>query len=203
RDMRYQTAAEMRADMKRLKREIDSGRSASAAFPVESTAAVSPTDHTIAKQQSAKILRVPKFAAMIAAIILLLLGFFIYRHWFSTFEKAPTKFTQISRWNKPMLDARLSPDGHTVAFSSLAGGALQVFVMLTTGGDPLQLTSDVGDKFISSFSADGTEIYYNQFGSDETWAVPTLGGTPVRAAPGYNVQPSTDGKYFYYFRSEN
>jgi len=35
-------------------------------------------------------------------------------------------------------------------------------VMLTSGGDPLQLTSDEGSKYLDSFSADGTQIYYQR-----------------------------------------
>ena len=40
RDVRCQTASEMRADLKRLKREIDSGRSASVSVPVASSQTV-------------------------------------------------------------------------------------------------------------------------------------------------------------------
>jgi Tol biopolymer transport system component len=55
--------------------------------------------------------------------------------------------------------ARLSPDGHAVAFSSPVGGINQVFLMLTSGGEPLQLTNDEGDKNADNFSPDGKEIY--------------------------------------------
>ena len=34
--------------------------------------------------------------------------------------------------------------------------------MLTSGGEPLQLTTDAGDESVSSFSADGTQIYYSR-----------------------------------------
>ena len=74
--------------------------------------------------------------------------------------------------------------------------------MLTTGGEPLQLTNDVGSKLVSSFSADGTKIYYRRdFGREETWAVPTLGGKPEFVVAGLNVEPSSDGKYLYYFKN--
>jgi serine/threonine protein kinase/Tol biopolymer transport system component len=203
RDMRYQAAGEMRADLKRLKREIDSGHSASVALPAVTAAKGSSSSSTAIARPGGKFLRLSKFSVAVAALVLLAAGFFIYRHRFFGSEKLPTKLSQISRWNKLMVNARLSPDGHTVAFSSLTDGKLQIFVMLTSGGEPLQLTSDEGDKFISSFSADGTQIYYNRPGNDETWAIPALGGTPVRVAPGYNVFPSADGKYLYYFRSED
>ena len=52
-----------------------------------------------------------------------------------------------------MDNARLSPDGHTVAFASPVGGVAQVFLMLTSGGEPLQLTNDEGDKFVDTFFA--------------------------------------------------
>ena len=34
--------------------------------------------------------------------------------------------------------------------------------MLTSGGEPLQLTSDEGDKNVSGFSFDGGEILYQR-----------------------------------------
>ena len=84
-----------------------------------------------------------------------------------------------------MLNSQISPDGRAVAFGSYSEGVVQVFVMLTSGGDPLQLTTDEGDKQVSSFSPDGREIYYQRLsGQDESWAVPTLGGNPRRVLAG-------------------
>jgi len=61
------------------------------------------------------------------------------------------------------------------------GGVGQVFLMLTSGGEPLQLTNDEGDKFVNGFSPDVKEVYYARLlGRDEIWAVPTLGGIPRR-----------------------
>ena len=61
-----------------------------------------------------------------------------------------------------------------------------MFLMLTSGGEPLQLTNDEGDKYVDSFSADGKEIYYRTVvGNDEVWAVPTLGGAPRRVVSGW------------------
>ena len=55
--------------------------------------------------------------------------------------------------------------------------------MLSSGGEPLQLTNDEGDKIVNSFSPDGKEVYYTRLlGRDEVWAVPALGGTPSRVA---------------------
>jgi len=103
-----------------------------------------------------------------------------------------------------MNTAKLSPDGHAVAFVSPVGGVWQVFVMLTSGGEPLQLTNNEGDKRVHNFSPDGKEVYYGRtLGRDEAWAVPTLGGNPRRVASGLSLVPSPDGASIYYAKSEN
>ena len=100
--------------------------------------------------------------------------------------------------------ARLSPDGHAVAFTSPVGGIDQVFLMLTSGGEPLQLTNDEGDKGVPNFSSDGKEVYYERsFGRDEVWAVPTLGGAPRRVVSGGFAVPSPDGAFIYYVKSDS
>jgi hypothetical protein len=71
--------------------------------------------------------------------------------------------------------------------------------MLASGGDPLQLTSDSTDKGLDGFSPDGTQVYYDvSAGNFASWAIPTLGGTPTRIAPGLGLASSPDGKWFYY-----
>ena len=96
----------------------------------------------------------------------------------------------------------LSPDGHAVAFASPVSGINQIFLMLTSGGEPLQLTSDERDKFVDYFSPDGKEVYYGIYGRDEVWAVPTLGGSPRHVAFAKYVLPSPDGTLFY-VKSDN
>src|SRR5207253_3309631 len=141
-----------------------------------------------------------------AAIAVLLLvaaaGYGVYHFLARTSAPATqTKITQISHWNKPMDTACLSPDGRTVAFTSPVAGIPQVFVMLSSGGEPLQLTHDEGEKVVESFAPDGSEIYYGrEVGRDEVWAIPTLGGTASRLAPGRALVPSVDGNSMLYLK---
>lgn len=180
RDLRYQTAAELRTDLKRLKRELESGRS-------------------FAQPQAA----VSRSRFRMAALIPFLLALVWAGYWLWTSRpSAPPQLKQISRWNKPMEWAVLSPDGHTVAFSSHVSGVFQVFLMLTSGGEPLQLTADEGDKWVDGFSPDGTEIYYRKVGRHEEWVVPTLGGAPRRLVTGFGLIPSSDGSAFFYTKWE-
>jgi Tol biopolymer transport system component len=137
-----------------------------------------------------------------AVLFLAVIGFAWYHfNRGTTAPSGPAKVTQISHWNKPMDEAKLSPDGHTVAFTSPVDGVAQVFVMLTSGGEPLQLTKDEGGKFVDSFSPDGTQIYYGRSTVGfEIWSVPTLGGNPRRAVNGTTMAPSPDGVFIYYLR---
>ncbi|HEV1993914.1 MAG TPA: protein kinase [Candidatus Acidoferrum sp.] len=221
RELRYQSAAEMRADLKRLRRDTDSGRhssSASAAAQVIVPAPARDASATVAEQYSTgRASTGPasgglalgglarRKSILIGAGVLLLAGALAtYRFWARPgAPRGAAKITQISHWNKPMVGAKLSPDGHTVTFISQVGTIDQVFVMLSSGGDPLQLTNDEGNKLVDSFSPDGTHIYYaRSLGRYEVWAVPTLGGTPSRVASGTLLVPSPDGGSFFYIKPD-
>ena len=117
--------------------------------------------------------------------------------------EGPAKVARISDWNKSMNYTAISPDGRTIAFTSPVEGYDQVFVMLASGGDPLQLTRDEGNKSILSFSADGTNIYFGQtLGAPEIRVLPTLGGTAQRLRAGVTLTPSTDGQSLFILTPE-
>jgi serine/threonine protein kinase/Tol biopolymer transport system component len=205
RDLRYQSASEIRTDLKRLRRDTDSGRiSSSASAIVQQSAAESRAQSAAANPPLAGIQR-KRFVVLAACVALLAVALAAYRYWpRSKPPSGPVEITQISQWNRPMRTARLSPDGHSVAFASPVAGIDQVFLMLTSGSEALQLTNDEGDKLVDNFSPDGKEVYYGRFqGRNEVWAVPALGGNPRRMVTGRHVVPSPDGNYIYYWRVGN
>src|SRR5262249_44392435 len=115
-DLRYLSAAEMRTDLKRLRRDIISGKSASISVvsPVVAETAPAPTTAAIpAAKKSSKWVWI-----LATAVIILGLAGIAYHYFKPQEEKLPTKVVQISHWNKAMGNAVLSPDGHTVAFNS-------------------------------------------------------------------------------------
>jgi serine/threonine protein kinase len=211
RDLRYQHASDIRTDLKRLRRDTDSGRISSStaessardvvAVPSSSSAAIPSVSDASAKSAPSG----GSWKYILPALcVVVLAGTFAAYHFSprATTPSGTAKITQISQWNKIIDDARLSPDGHNVAFVSPVGGIAQVFLMLTSGGEPLQLTNAEGDKRVDAFSPDGREIYYGRsFGRDEVWAVPTLGGAPRRVVSGYRAIPSSDGTFIYYRKS--
>jgi Tol biopolymer transport system component len=203
RDFRYQHASELRADLKRLRRDTDSGRISSSGSGAVRIPAAEDAPRSAAAEPSVGPTQ-KRYGYILLAICCALLAaaYAGYRFWFHPSQPTGSaKITQISQWNKPMNNAMLSPDGHTVAFVSPVGGVSQVFLMLTSGGEPLQLTNDQGDKYVDNFSADGKEVFYvRSLGHDEVWAVPTLGGTPRRVVAGSHVVPSPDGAFIYYFK---
>jgi serine/threonine protein kinase len=231
-DLRYQHAADMRSDLKRVKRDSapdrESMRTSDSAIPaagpgsrsqsasggvraekVDPGASSASAVHSSSSSVIAAAASRNKGKAIgIGAVLLLLVLAAGYGAWHFLLTngraaRGQGAITQISHWHRPISGIKLSPDGHTVAFTSYVQGYEQIFVMLSSGGDPLQLTSDAGSKFLDSFSPDGTQIYYErELGNWEVWALPTLGGEPSRLVEGTNAHPSPDGKSLFYVSNE-
>jgi serine/threonine protein kinase/Tol biopolymer transport system component len=208
RDLRYQHASDIRTDLKRLRRDTDSGPISSsrseAVQHLASDSRISWPAAAMPSEASAKSTR-RQYVVLAACVVLLAAAFAAHRFWSrSNSPNGPATITQIIQWNKPMNRVRLSPDGHAVAFVSPVKGIEQVFLMLTSGGEPLQLTNDDGTKEVNNFSPDGKEIYYKRStGRDEVWAVPTLGGNPRRVAAASYVLPSPDSASIFYMKSDS
>jgi hypothetical protein len=201
RQLRYQSASEVRADLKRLRRDSDSGRlSASRKTPGRKAIAPSEPADMGGRRWGGMAGRTAMLAT--AGVAILGVAFAAYHFVSRAKENAgPATIRQISHWNKAMRDAVISPDGRTVAFTSAVSGYFQVFVMLTSGGEPLQLTKDEGDKQGVVYASDGTDVYYRRIvGRSEMWSVPTLGGTPRPLVSGTAVTPATDGNTLYYLK---
>jgi serine/threonine protein kinase/Tol biopolymer transport system component len=200
RELRYQSAAELRGDLKRSRRDSGSGRSDTAWPNAAEASAPSSGSGTLKIGEAGTKPRSKATIAAAAAVVLVVMGG-LAAYYFHGSANGPAKVTQISHWNKPMNSAVVSPDGHTVAFTSPVAGFNQVFVMLASGGEPLQLTSDSVGKFVDSFSPDGTQIYYSDdFTEGGSRSVPTLGGASTIMASGIDLTVSPDGDFFYFIK---
>jgi Tol biopolymer transport system component len=95
----------------------------------------------------------------------------------------------------------ISRDGKLVAYVSDRGGNLDVWVQQVSGGDPVQLTRDIGLCRDPAFSPDGSKIVVT-CGVDRgtVYVVPTLGGLPRQIGDGEWPRFSPDGSQISYVK---
>jgi serine/threonine protein kinase len=175
RQLRYQSAAEMRTDLQRLKRDSSSGR-----------LHVGSSGEEQAKRELPPVTRSHprrKGYYYVAATFLLLaavaLAFLLYR---SSRSSPPLskEWEQLTFFTDSAVYPALSPDGRMLAFirgNNSFFGLGQVYVKFLPDGQPLQLTHDSKEKLRPVFSPDGSRIAYGTPDWD-VWEVPVLGGEP-------------------------
>ena len=166
RDLRYRSAAEMRTDLQRLKRDSESGKTRSAESRKEE------------RQGRGKMLA--GVAAGLAAL-LLVAGALWYRRTGAPVATNGGKWEQLTFFTDSVVYPALSPDGKMLTF--LRGGDSflgqgQVEVKMLPNGEPVQLTHDDRMKLAPVFSSDGSRIAYGTVAPWETWEVGVLGGEP-------------------------
>jgi Tol biopolymer transport system component/predicted Ser/Thr protein kinase len=161
RELRYQTAAELRADLKRLRRDGASGRAAAALEP-------STRSHRTRRALAAGAAAVAAVGAIATFVM-----------WPRSGLVPPSAWEQITDFADAVGSPALSPDGRMVTF--LRGPRTfttpgQVYVMVLPKGRPVQLTHDEREKMDPVFTPDGSSVVYTV--PWDTWTVPVFGGQP-------------------------
>jgi serine/threonine protein kinase/Tol biopolymer transport system component len=173
RDLRYQNASEIRADLQRLRRDTESAGTIAAAQ--EEIAAKRP------RRWTAIILAV---AATIAAGAGLVWRFGAPRRPVTS----PSEYIQLTNFNDSATAPALSPDGRMMAFfrgGEYFLGSGQLYVKLLPDGESKQLTFDSSEKYDPVFTPDASRVAYTSIAFTtssrwNTWTVPVLGGPPTR-----------------------
>ena len=215
RDLRYQSAADLRAELKRLKRDTSSGRTRTAA--TASAPSASGPAPTAPASSSALILGEASrhkgvVVGGIALLLLLLLGagFGIYK-WSSGrsrgFNLENMKLTQVTSNGKAAMVA-ISPDGRYVAYLLADGEKRSLWLRQVATGSDVQVFPPEPVRFAGlSFSRDGNYLYFTRsektsFYEDYLYQMPVLGGPQRQLVRDIDtpVSFSPDGKRFAFLR---
>ena len=179
-DLRYQTAADLRADLKRLYRDTTSGHR---------TAAVATAE--------ARIKEIPR-RAWIGAIGLVIVVAAIVT-WF--FKLAPAKYSGPPPRVVPLTSTSgekgapaLSPDGNEIAFAwegekNQRSDVSHIYVQLVGAGTPVQVTTMAANDGFPAWSPDARFISFLRDSPEGAayYTIPALGGLEKRLADAHSM----------------
>jgi len=229
--LRYQHASDLSADLQRLKRDTDSGRSAAtmttsaqAAAPGSggqatrpafgATAAAAPDSGSSAILQAAQENKGKLIAgAAIALVILGVAGYGVFSMLRGKPAAAPFQnftITQVTNSGKVRY-AAISPDGKYVLSIVEDGGKMSLWLRnIPTGSNTQVLPPESALYQNPAFSPDGNYIYYSKAGdaagnTNNLFRIPVLGGDSVQVSRDVDVGPtfSPDGQRMAYLRAND
>ncbi len=214
RDLRYQSAAELRADLKRLKRDTSSGRvqvgsGSHRDLAVSGSSATAPASSGSTSIASSPAKRTSWMAIVAAAIVVLAIAAFgAYKllnrpHAFNLQDMQITKLTDSGNAG----DVAISPDGREIVYVLVNGEKQSLWVRNVATKSDVQVLAPASIVFVGvNFSRDGNYIYFeradNGADSADLYVMPVLGGTPRQLIRNVNtsISFSPSGKQFSFLR---
>jgi eukaryotic-like serine/threonine-protein kinase len=222
RELRYQSAADLRGDLRRLKRDSESGRTASRAASasgvlVQPTSSASfPAATPPSGSAAVAVARQHKFgtgaAALVAIAVLAAAGYGIYafvnRNRPMPFQNiSVTKITNTGN----VREVAISPDGKYILHVVDENGQQSLWLRNLPTNSVTQVVAGAEVAYSHlRFSPDGNYLYFNRTdpGSEELhylYRAPLLGGAPQKLVTDIdtNVTFSSDGKQLAFLRFNN
>lgn len=202
RQLRYQGAADMAIDLRRLKRQIESGTQPAKEAPTPASA--------MARAASLTGKRSMLGLAAAAVLVALAVAFGVYR--WSSRRVAPLNLENmhISKLTESgnAGHAAISPDGSYVAYTEAEGEKQSLWVRQVATGSKVLLLPPENVYFLgATFSADGNYIYFVRGVRAQVtnlYRMPVLGGTPRALVHDIDtpISFSPDGKQFAFMRGD-
>lgn len=200
RDLRYQSAAELRADLKRLKRDTSSGYVNVGSGGSRTQTVIAGSSASIATSAVKRIVWKPILAVsiVVAAIAAVETYKLIRRpHSFNTQGMQITRLTDSGN----IQGVAISPDGRDVVYRRVDGEKQSLWVRNVATKSDVEVVPPAGAVFGGlKFSPDGNYIYFARAekASDykDLFVMPVLGGVPRLVVRGVSksISFSPDGK---------
>src|SRR5271166_2757371 len=229
RELRYQHASDMRADLKRLKRETESGRTATDSAAGSSSDACQPTPSASgsavpsaagsaqASSSSVLIAEAKRHkgallgAAVLGVMLVIAAAFGLYRLLSRTGPAIDTRNITI----RPLTDhgqaitgTSISADGRLVAYARREGERSLRVKQVATGSEVTVVPRQSGFFEGTTFTPDGNYLYYGHddpanLNNANLYRVPALGGASrqIVSDVGSPVSFSPDGKQMVFRRT--
>src|SRR5712692_4337455 len=188
REFRYQVASELRADLKRLKRDTDSGLSAATA--------------SVAAVREASPQKRRRWAALLAGIVAIAAAILLYL--FTRPLPPPKVLRTVQITSDGRTKGSLMTDGTRLYFSEAVGGHSVLAQVSITGGETALIPTPFQNAFPLDISPTGSELLVGSKVGTETvhplWVLPALGGSPRRLGDvlAYDGAWSPDGQEIVY-----
>src|SRR5947199_7116428 len=206
-DLRYQHASDIRTDLKRLRRDTDSGLLArvqeGSALPSPESAPERPER----PQAAAPSLAQTKRRATLGAVVLGVVVMGILAYWLTRPLPPPrvTGSVQITHDGHAKYPPTLT-DGSRLYFVAAEANGLALYQTSVTGGEAVPFSQRLDAQFanLAGISADGSQLLVHTWqGSNPEgtlWVIPALGGPHHRVGDlaAYDAAWSSDGQTMVY-----
>src|SRR5262245_50427065 len=225
RDCRYQVAAELRADLKRLQRESDSGRTPAVTAPSSaassaSAARSSATEAAQPAKSSGSVIiaaaRENKLGTGLIAVVLVALLAAAGYGGYSILQRSKhvpfESFDIVNLTNSGHVSrAAISPDGKYLLQVHSENGLQSLWLRHIATGSNTQVVAPAATRYQAlTFSRDGSYLYFVRREDEEhvigiLYAGPVLGGTPHVVVRDVDspITVSPDGERFAFLREKH
>ena len=206
RDLRYQVASEMRGDLKRLKRDSESGQRVEAAVAMDRRAS---SEARVQADRNARVLnrrRVGLWLAAATVVLLIVAGFWFTRSRKAVVHELKQRQLTFNSFESAVRSGAISPDGKYLAYTD----EKRIYIELIGTGEvrTVPVPDELKDKNVK-WEVAGTSWFPDSarflaaahpsdldanaaIGGTSTWLVSVLGRTPRKLrdhASAYSVSP--------------